>query len=144
MRDKPERMNTASAGGAGRPESRPVSAIIEDILGHLTEIVRSEILLAREELRRDLSRAFRATLVLMVGAILSLYAFGFILLAAVYALGETLPMWAAALTVGGVGAGLAIIFLVIGRNKFKLVSLVPDQTIESLQENAAWVKRRTR
>ena len=83
-------------------------------------------------------------MVFLVGAILGLYAFGFILLGAVYALGEILPMWAAALTVGGVGGGLAVVFLIIGRNKIKLASLIPDKTIGSLQENATWVTRRTR
>jgi len=126
---------------AGR---RPISAILQEIAVHLTEIVRSEVRLASTEVRHDLTQFAKASVFVVVSAMLGLYSFGLILLAAVYALGETLPFWASALIVaGGVGI-LGTVFLLIGRKKMKLASLRPDKTIQSLQENATWLKKQTR
>jgi hypothetical protein len=42
-----------------------------------------------------------------------------------------------------VGVGmLAGLFLLIGRNKMNLASLRPDKTIQSLEENVTWLKKR--
>jgi len=73
-----------------------------------------------------------------------LYALGFVLLSAVYALGTGIPLWLSALIVGA-GIGItAAIFLQVGRNRMKQANLKPDQTIRSLQENVTWLKNRTK
>src|SRR4051812_22603807 len=96
---------------------RPISSILQEIGTHLTEILRSEMRLAGEEIRQDLTKVAKASIFLVISAVLALYALGFILLATVYALGNTLPSWASALIIGaGVGI-LAAIFLLIGRKR---------------------------
>lgn len=130
--------------GAPIPGPRPISGIFQDIVSHLTEIVRSEIRLARAEIRKDVAQVSRASLFLVVSAVFSICGLGFVLLAAVYALATTMPAWAAALIVG-IGAGLiAAMFLWIGRNRMRQASLVPDKTIQSLQENVTWLKKQTK
>jgi len=129
---------------ASKFSSRPISGILQEIVSHISEIIRSEVRLARAEISQDAAQVANASVFLIVGAVLGLYAFGFLLLAAVYALGNTLPAWASALIVGG-GIGIAGgIFFVIGRGRMKVASLKPDKTIQSLQENVTWVKKQTR
>src|SRR5436853_1645936 len=104
----------------GSSSRRPISGILQEIGTHLTEILRSEVRLARAEIGQDVAQAAKAGLFLLVSVVFALYAFGFFLLTVVYALQETWPPWASALTVGfGVGT-VAAIFLLIGRKKMKL------------------------
>ena len=123
---------------------RPFSQIVQEIVTHLTEIVRSEIQLARTEVRADVVQVGRASVFVAVGAVFALYAIGFVLLAAVYALGTRLTPWLSALIVA-VGVGIiAAIFLQVGRTKLKQADLKPDETIHSLQENVTWMKKQVR
>jgi hypothetical protein len=73
-----------------------------------------------------------------------LYAFGFLLLAIVYALQETWPPWASALSVSFGVAIVAAMLLLMGRKRMKLASLRPDKTIQSLEDNVTWLKKQTK
>ena len=81
---------------------------------------------------------------LAAGAVLGLYALGFLLLAGVYALAMILPSWAAALIVCVLGAGVAGALAVIGRERIKQVQAKPDRTIASVKENLEWAKNQSR
>jgi len=120
---------------------RPFSRILQDIVGHLTEIVRSEIRLARMEIGQDLTQFSRAAAFVVAGAICALFALGFILLAAVYALATVVAPWLAALIVGAGMGVLALVLLKVGRTKIKQSDLKPDNTIQSMQENVTWMKQ---
>ena len=134
-----EQKNMASASAV-----RPVPQILQEILEHLTEIIRSEFRLARAEVGQDLERVRKASTLLAAGAVFGLYALGFILLSLVYGLASTLPLWLAALIVGVGVSVLAAVFLQIGRKKIKQASLKLDETIGSLEENVTWIKKRAR
>jgi len=124
--------------------ARSFSEIFQEILNHLAEIVRSEIRLARAEVKSDLESVTRAGVFLVIGAVFALYALGFILLGVVYALGTSLAPWLSAVIVGA-GAGLfAATFLIVGRAKLKRTDLKPDQTIRSVQENVTWMTKQTK
>ena len=125
-------------------DSRPFSRIFQDIVTHLSEIVRSEVRLARTEVRQDLTHLTRSSLVLIIGAVFALYATGFLLLGVVYALETLMAPWLSAVIVGiGVGI-LAAIFLQVSRRRLKQTSLRPDKTIQSLRENVTWMKKQIR
>jgi len=129
---------------ASKFSGRPISGILQEIASHISEIIRSEVRLARAEISQDAAQIANASVFLIVSAVLGLYAFGFVLLGAVYALGNRLPPWASALIIGG-GVGIAGgIFFVIGRGRMKAASLKPEKTIQSLQENVTWVKKQAR
>jgi uncharacterized membrane protein YqjE len=128
---------TSSKSGA-----RPFSQILQDIVSHLTEIVRSEIRLARVEVRQDFAHITKASTLLVIGAVFALYGFGFLLLGLTYAIATSLAPWLSAVIVG-LGLGLsAAIFLVIGRRKMKHAELKPVKTITSVRENVTWMKKR--
>ena len=127
---------------SSKSDDRPFSRIVQDVLAHLTEIVRSEVQLARTEVRADIAQVARAGVFVAIGAVFGLYALGFILLSVVHALETRLSPGLSALIVGiGVGV-IAAIFLSVGRTKLKRADLKPDKTISSLQENVTWMKKR--
>jgi len=125
-------------------DSRPFSRIFQEIVNHLSEIVRSEVRLARTEVRQDLTQLTRSSMVLIIGGAFAMFAVGFLLLGVVYALETRMAPWLSAVIVGtGVGI-LAVIFLQVGRMKVRQASLRPDKTIQSLRENVTWMKKQIR
>jgi uncharacterized membrane protein YqjE len=125
-------------------DDRPVSQVLQDILANVQELVRSEVRLARTEISEQISTAARAAVFLVTGGVLAAYAVGFLLWSAVYALGQVTPAWLAPLLVALVVAAAASVFIVIGRNRIKLVNPKPEKTIASLKEDVQWVKDQTK
>ena len=123
---------------------RSIASMVSDIIGDVQQIVRAEVRLARAEIREEIAKARRGVLFVAAGAVFVLMAFGVGLLAAVYALAEVWPRWAAALTVGGVVAVAGFAVLAAGLKQFKAVSLPPERTVSTIKENIQWAKTRTR
>jgi uncharacterized membrane protein YqjE len=123
---------------------RSVSQILQEIVNHVTEIIRSEVRLARAEVREDVTQITRASVFFVIGGVFAFHALGFVLLGLVYALGTRMPLWLSAVIVAISAAVIAVVFLLVGRTKIKQTSLKPDKTIHSLQENVTWMKKQTR
>jgi len=123
---------------------RSVSQILQEIVNHLAEIVRSEIRLAGAEIRQDFAQVRKAALLLAVGFLILFYALGFLLTSVMYALQSTMPAWLSAVVVGAGLGILATVFLIIGKSRIQRINIKPDETIRSLQENVTWINRRTK
>ncbi|HYR84016.1 MAG TPA: phage holin family protein [Terriglobia bacterium] len=123
---------------------RSISQIIEEILNHVTEIIRSEVRLAEAEVRQGVTEIAKAGRFFIIGAVFALYGIAFVLLGVVYALGTSIPLWLSAILVGACLSIGAAIFVQVGRTRMNQANLKPDQTIRSLQENVTWFKTRTK
>jgi uncharacterized membrane protein YqjE len=121
-------------------EDRPVSAVLTDIIGNLQDIVRSEIRLARAEVKTEGTRAARSGTLLAGGVMLALYAFGLLLLGAVFLLARVMEAWIASWVVCLVVSAVAATLVAIGRNRWKRVHLAPEKTVETVKENVSWMK----
>lgn len=124
--------------------TRSATEVIKDIIANVQEIIRSEVRLAKAEVREETGKALTAARMLVVGAVAGLYALGFILWSIAYGLSAIVPAWAAALIVGGVLGIAAAIMISTGREKLKHVSAKPDKTIQNVKENVEWMKSQTR
>jgi len=124
------------------PNGRPISRIIEDILRHIGEIIRSEIRLVQTEMRQDFRGAKKAGTYLAAAGVAGMFALGFLLLAAVYGLSTMMPPWLAAISVGAVLGIVGIALLSKGLHLLKVTSMTPDRTIQSLEDNLKWFKKR--
>jgi uncharacterized membrane protein YqjE len=145
MRERPD-INTHSSDPSRTMPSdgRSVKQIVQDIVNHISEIIRSEVRLAKTEVRQDLMDYTRAGTFIGIAAVLMFYGLGFVLLSAVYALHQVLAPWLSALIVGvSVGIAAAVLY-VAGRKKLTQASIRPDKTIQSLEDNVTWFKRRTK
>ncbi|RPI28265.1 MAG: phage holin family protein [Acidobacteria bacterium] len=125
-------------------EERSVTQLLQNILTNIQEIVRSEVRLAKTEIGEETSKAIRAITLLGAGIFLGIYALGFLLLSAVYALSAVLPDWLGPLLVGLIVAVAGAVLFFAGRNRLKSVSPVPQKTITSVKEDAQWVKDQTK
>ena len=101
---------------------RSLSVVLQDIIGNVQEIIRSEVRLAKTELRDQASSAKAWAQMLAAGVVTSLFAILFLLLTLVYALADVMPIWAAALSVGAALAIAAAIMLTAGLKSCKLTT----------------------
>jgi uncharacterized protein (DUF2062 family) len=123
---------------------RSISEVLQDAFRNLQAIVRSEVQLAKAELREEIVKAKSAALGLAVGAASGLFCLLFLLLAIMYALALVVPTWAAALIVAVILCATAAATLHAGLKQLKKVHPVPTETVESMKENAKWVRQQTK
>jgi uncharacterized membrane protein YqjE len=126
------------------PEERPFSEIVFDIVGHAQEIVRSEVRLAKVEIKQEATEAARASTMLVAGAVLGVIALGFLLWTAVYALALVIPLWASALIVAVVLAIVAGTLASAGWAKIRQVNPQPEKAKQEVEEDAQWLKQQTK
>jgi uncharacterized membrane protein YqjE len=122
---------------------RSTVSIVRDITGHIETLIRAQYRLARVELTQEVRRLAGASVALVAGAVLVLFAIGFILLAIVRALTPVLGPAPAAVLVGVVLGILAIIPIVAGLQRLRRGISMP-KTTASLQENLQWTRTHAR
>jgi uncharacterized membrane protein YqjE len=113
---------------------RSLSDVLQDIVANVQDIVRSELRLASAEIRQELVKAASAGKVAGAGGVLALFALGFLLLSAVYALSLVMAAWLAALIAAVVLAVVASVLISAGNKRLKTVHLKPEKTVASIRE----------
>lgn len=115
---------------------------IRDIVESVQQIIRSEVELAKSEVRQQARAAAKAAALYTVCAVCALFAIDFILLGSVYALSIWVSPWLAAMIVGVGMAGIAAGALLLARKESRRISLRAEHTIETAKENIQWAKNR--
>jgi hypothetical protein len=126
-------------------DDRSLGDLFADLVRELGELVRQEAQLAKAELRQNASQAGRAIAALVVGGAIVYAGVLALLAAAILGLGQAgLPWWLAALLVGGVVVVNGAIVTARARAALQTTALAPQQTIETLKEDRAWVNEQIR
>lgn len=116
------------------------SAVLQNIVSNVQDIVRSEVRLAKTEIKEGAQAAAKPSATLGAGLVFGFYAFGFLCLCVVYALALVVATWISALIVAVV-LGLAAFIMVKGGLKgLKAVQAKPERTLESVKETVQWAK----
>ena len=123
---------------------RSVADVLQDVLRNLQEIVRSEVRLARVEIRDETRRAVSSGMWIAAGVVGALSAWMFLLWTVAYLLATRMSMWAATLVVAVVMACLGSVLLVGGIRRVKRIQPIPERTVESVKENLEWMKQPTK
>ncbi|MEW2135753.1 phage holin family protein [Streptomyces sp. NPDC005409] len=134
-------------GAARQSPHAGQEASIGDLIGEigsdLSQLVRDEIELAKAEIKQESSKAGKAVgmlggagyaghLVLLLGS-----------LTVIFALSHVMdPAWAA-LIVTAVWAVVGAVLYTTGRKRLRTVNLKPEQTVETLKEDARWARHPT-
>src|SRR5690349_11555708 len=118
--------------------------LVQEILTNIQHILRSEVRLAKAEVTEEVSKGGKAGAVLAGGVVFALYALGFLLLSAVYALSLRMPLWGASLVTAAFAGVVAAVLIVIGRKRISTVHLKPERTVETMKENVGWLKHQTK
>lgn len=124
-------------------EARSIADVLQDIVGNVQEIVRSELRLAKSELQDELTKIKAAAPLLLIAVGAALLAGFFLAWTAFYALALVLPMWAAALVVAVTFGLIGVIAMTAGMGVLLRVR-PPEQTINSVKENVQWAKQQVK
>ena len=119
---------------------RTLPEVMNHIVGNVQEIIGAEFHLAKIEIKEEISKASTPAATLGVGLVISFFALGFLLLAAVYALSIVMAAWLAALLVGATLTVAGIALVSSGGRRMKEVNVLPEKTANSLKENMQWAK----
>lgn len=123
---------------------RSFGDIVKSIIANVQEIIRSEVRLAKAEVREEGERAATAGRNLAIGGVTGLFAALFLLNAVMFGLTAWMPLWASAALIGIVLGVAALVLLQKGRTEWKQFSPKPEKTVETVKENVAWIKSQTR
>lgn len=123
---------------------RSFAEVLDDIAGNVQGIIRSEVRLAKAEIQEETVKAGKVARMAGSGAVLGLYALGFLLLACFFALEIAVTAWLAALIVAVIAGAAAGVLINLGITRMKLVHPRPERTIETLKENVEWVKNQAK
>jgi uncharacterized membrane protein YqjE len=123
---------------------RSVSDVLQDILRNLQEMVRSEVRLAKVEIRDEVRRAVSSSIWIAAGVVGALSAWIFLLWTVAYSLATRMSMWASTLVVAVVMACIASVLVIGGIRRVRRIQPIPERTVESVKENLEWMKQPTK
>jgi len=125
-------------------EPGSLGEIISDISDGLSQLFRKEVELAKAEIRVEATKAGKAA-GMFGGAGLAGWLTAIMLsFALTFGLGNVMDLGWAALIVAVLWAVIAAVLFLVARGKAKDVSPMPRQTVETLKEDAKWLKNPTR
>lgn len=124
----------------GRDEFDDLRHDLTDILVDLRVLAEKETALARAEMRESAQAAAQSAMFAGAGVYLAVLMGVFLALAGMFALDLVLPLWAAALIVGGVLLALAAIALLLARSRMQQITVVPSRAMSSVREDLEWAR----
>jgi hypothetical protein len=121
-------------------EDRSIGALIGEVTQDISKLFRQEVALAKAELKDEAAKAGKAG-GMLAGAGFAGYMVAVLLsLALVFALDAVMPLGWAAVIVAVLWAIVGGVLYSVGRKRLKDVDPVPRQTVETLKEDAQWVR----
>jgi len=121
-------------------EERTLGELFSELASETSTLVRQEVDLAKTELSQKATEIGKDAAMIGVGGFVAYAGFLALLAGIIIGLGQVIPMWASALLVGLIVAGVGYALIQMGINAFKRAQLAPRETIESLKEDAEWLK----
>jgi uncharacterized membrane protein YqjE len=119
---------------------KSLGQLVGEMTGEISALMRKEVELAKLEIKEEVGRAGKAGGMLGAGAGAGYFALLFVSLALAWLLDQAMPIALAFFLVGALYAVAAAILIPRGREQMKHVDPVPHQTVETLKEDAAWVR----
>ncbi len=121
-------------------EERSLGDLFSELASETSTLVRQEVALAQTELTQKATSVGKNVGFLAVGGAIGYAALLCFLAALIIGLTYFVPAWAAALIVGAVVGIVAFLLISSGLKALKETDLTPKQTVETLKEDAEWLK----
>ncbi len=124
-------------------EQTSVGELIGNISNDLSTLFRQEVELAKAELKQEASKAGKAAGMLGGAGFAGYLAVVLLSFALVFALGNVMDLGWAALIVAVIWGIIGAVLFANGRKKLKTVDPMPRRTVDTLKEDAQWLKNPT-
>ena len=123
-----------------RMEERPLGELFSDLVNETTTLVRNEVALARVELTQKATKVGRNVGSLVIGGAIGYAALLAFCAAAILLLDRWMPAWLAAVIVGVIVAAVSWMLISKAITTLRNTDLMPHETVESVKEDAQWIK----
>jgi len=133
----------ARSAADGQAPQESIGNLIGEVAGDVSKLFRQEVALAKAELKEEATKAGKAGGMLAGAGFAGYMVAVLISLAVVFGLDEVMPLGWAAVIVAVVWAVVGGVLYAMGRARLKEVDAVPRQTVDTLREDAQWVRDRT-
>ena len=128
----------------GELREQPMGELFKQLSSDLSTLVRQELRLAQVEMTEKGKRAAVGAGFLGGAGIVSLLLLGSLTACIIAALAEGMDVWLAALIVTVVYGAIAGVLALTGKQRVaEATPVVPEQTVQSLKEDAQWAKTQT-
>lgn len=114
--------------------------LLTELTGDMSTLVRQELEIAKTETMQKVSGATRSVIMMVAGGLLAYAGLIALVIAAAIALGSLMPYWLSSLIVGLVVVAIGAVLIISGRSRLTNISLVPQNTVETLKQDARWAK----
>ncbi|OKJ94491.1 hypothetical protein AMK26_32155 [Streptomyces sp. CB03234] len=127
-----------------RGQDRSVGELLSEVTSDVQTLFRQEVELAKAEIREEASKAGKAAGMFGGAGFAGYMVALFVSLAAMFGLANVMDLGWAALIITAVWAVIAAVLFVMGRSRMREVSPKPEQTVETLKEDAQWARHPTK
>jgi len=122
-------------------EERSLGDLFSELAGETGTLVRQEVALAQAEMMHKATKAGKNVGFLVIGGAVG-YAAALAMTAGIILLiAQVIPAWASALLVGVAIGAVAYFMISSALEKLRKTDPVPRNTIETLKEDAQWLKK---
>ena len=122
-------------------DERSIGDLFTKLAAETGTLVRQEVSLAQAEMTAKASKVGKNIGFLAIGGAVGYAGALAILAGIVIALSNFMPAWAAALLVGAIVAGVSFVLISSALASLKETDLKPEETVESIKEDAQWLKK---
>lgn len=120
---------------------KPLGDLFSDLASEMSNLVRQEVALAKVEVGQTARHVGRNIGYLVVGGAIAYAALLAVIAAIILLLDQFMPSWGASLLVGVVVAGIGWFLIGKAVSALQQTDVTPRETVETLKEDAAWVKQ---
>jgi uncharacterized membrane protein YqjE len=122
-------------------DERSLGELFSELATETSTLVKQEVALAQTELTQKAMKVGKNVGYLVVGGAVAYAALLAFVMALIIGLGILLAnFWLAALIVGVVIAVVAVVMIMSALNALKSTGITPTQTVETIKEDAQWLK----
>ncbi|MFI7600135.1 phage holin family protein [Actinoplanes sp. NPDC049681] len=120
-----------------------IGELIGNVSNDLSQLFRQEVELAKAEIKQEATKAGKAAGMLGAAAFAGYMTIVLLSFALVFALGNVMDLGWAALIVAALWGAAGAVLALNGRKKLQTVDPVPHRTVDTLKEDAQWLKNPT-
>lgn len=122
-------------------DERSIGDLFSQLAAETGTLVRQEVSLAQAEMTTKAATVGKNVGFLAIGGAVGYAALLAILAGIIMALSYFIPAWLAAMVVGGAVGVAALILISSALAELKQTNLKPEETVESIKEDAKWLKK---
>ena len=121
-------------------EEKSLGDLFSELASETSTLVRQEVALAQTELTSKATKVGKNVGFLAVGGFVAYAAVLCVLAGVIILLGSVIPLWLSAIIVGLVVGGVAFFLITSALAELRKVDPVPRDTVETIKEDAQWLK----